>query len=54
MYTKGTFFQTFKGRKITKIEVNGEKFTVHFSDGEILKGLNLNELNHVVSSATGR
>ena len=51
---KGTFFRSFKGRKIIRIEMNGEKFSVHFNDGEVLTKLNLNELNYVVSSATGR
>lgn len=51
---KGTFFQNYHGRKITRIEVNGELFTVHFSDGEVLTKLNLDELNHIVITATGR
>lgn len=51
---KGTFFQNYRGKKIVKIELNGEFFTVHFSDGEILEKINLAELNHVVVSATGR
>ena len=54
MMVKGIFFHSFKGRKITKIEVNGELFSVTFSDGEVLENININELNHVVSSATGR
>lgn len=54
MMVKGIFFRSFSGCKITKIEVNGEKFTVRLSTGEILSGLNINELNHVVVSATGR
>ena len=51
---KGTFFQSFKGRKIIRIEMNGEFFTVHFANGEVLSKLNLAELNHVVVTATGR
>lgn len=51
---KGTFFQTFKGRKIVKVELNGELFTVKFSDGEVLSNLSLTELNHVIVTATGR
>ena len=54
MYTKGTFFKNYRGRKIVRIEVDGEKFTVKFSNGEVLKKLDLNELNHVVITATGR
>lgn len=51
---KGIFFRSFSGCKITKIEVNGEFFTVRLSTGEILTKLNLNELNHIVITATGR
>lgn len=51
---KGTFFKSYRGRKITKVEMDGEKFAVHFSDGEVLTDLNLNELNYIVASATGR
>lgn len=51
---KGTFFKSFRGKKIIKIEMDGEFFTVRFNDGEVLTDLNLNELNHVVASATGR
>ncbi len=54
MYTKGTFFRNFKNKKIVKIEVDGEKFTVKFSDGEVLSNLTLNEVNHIVITATGR
>ena len=50
----GIFFRNFKDRKIVKVEFNGEFFTVKFSDGEVLSRLNLNELNHVVVTATGR
>ena len=54
MMVKGIFFKNFKGRKIISIrEVNGE-FTVEFGDGEVLTKLNLNELNHIVVTATGR
>lgn len=51
---KGIFFRNFHGKKITKVEVNGEFFTVVFNDGEVLTKLNLAELNHVVVTATGR
>lgn len=51
---KGVFFRSFHGRKIVRIEMDGEKFTVRLNDGEVLTDLNLNELNHVVASATGR
>lgn len=51
---KGTFFRSFRGKKIIRIETDGEKFTVKFNDGEVLTDLNLNELNHIVASATGR
>ena len=54
MYTKGTFFRSFRGRKIVRIEVNGEFFTVRFSDGEVLENLSVNELNHIIVTATGR
>lgn len=54
MYTKGTFHRDFHGRKIVRIEANGERFTIRFSDGEVLQNLNLNELNYVIVSATGR
>lgn len=54
MFMKGTFFQNYHGRKIVKIEVNGELFTVKFADGEILTKLTIGELNHVVITATGR
>ena len=54
MMVKGTFYRSFKGRKIIGIELNGEKFTVKFSDGEILNNLTINELNYVVVTATGR
>ena len=51
---KGTFFKSYSGRKITRIEMDGEFFTVHFANGEKLTKLNLNELNHIVVTATGR
>ena len=51
---KGTFFRNFKGRKIVRIEMNGELFSVRFSDGEILTKLTITELNHVITTATGR
>ena len=51
---KGVFFKSYSGRKIIRIKMDGEKFTVHFGDGEVLTDLNLNELNYVVASATGR
>ena len=54
MYIKGIFYRDYRGRKIIKIEMNGEKFTVHFNDGEILTNLTVNELNHIVVTATGR
>lgn len=54
MFVKGVFFRNFHGRKIIRIEANGEKFTVKFSDGEVLTNLGINELNHVIVSATGR
>lgn len=54
MFVKGVFFQNYHGRKIVKIEVNGEFFNVKFADGEILTKLSLTELNHVVITATGR
>ena len=54
MMVKGIFFRNFKGRKITKVELNGEFLTVHFSDGEILKDLSVAEFNHVIVTATGR
>lgn len=54
MFVKGIFFRSFKGRKITRVAVNGEKFTVYFSDGEVLENLSLNEVNHVIITATGR
>lgn len=53
MNVSGVFFRNFKGRKITKVEVDGEKFVVHFSDGENLT-VTLNELNHILVTATGR
>lgn len=51
---KGIFFVNYRHRKIIKIEVHGEFFTVHFNDGEILTDLSITELNHVVVTATGR
>ena len=54
MFVKGTFFRNFKGRKIVRIEMNGELFSVRFSDGEILTKLTITELNHVITTATGR
>lgn len=51
---KAVFFRSFHGRKIVRIEMDGEKFTVRFGDGEVLTGLTINELNYVVASATGR
>ena len=51
---KGIFFQSYRGRKIIAIAMDGEKFTVRFADGEILTKLSLNELNHVIVTATGR
>lgn len=51
---KGIFFKNYHGRKIIRIELNGEKFTVRFSDGEVLENLNLNEVNHIIITATGR
>lgn len=54
MYIKATFFENYRGRKIIKVEVDGEKFTVHFADGEVLVNLTINELNHIVVTATGR
>lgn len=51
---KGVFFRSFRGRKIIKVEMDGEKFTVRFNDGEVLTDLTIIELNHVVASATGR
>lgn len=50
----GIYFKSYRGRKIVKVELNGEKFTVQFSNGEVLTDLNLNELNHVIVTATGR
>lgn len=50
---KGTYFKSFRGRKIIRIEMDGEKFIVRFNDGEFLT-VDLNELNHIVASATGR
>ena len=54
MYTKGTFHKSYRGRKIVKIEVDGEFFTVRFADGEVLSKLTIGELNHIVVTATGR
>ena len=54
MFIKGIFHQTFKGRKIIRVEVDGEKFTVRFADGEVLQNLSITELNHVLVTATGR
>ena len=54
MFVKGTFFKNYRGRKITRIETNGERFTVKFSDGEVLQNLNITELNHIIVTATGR
>ena len=51
---KGTFFQNYRGRKIIGIKMDGEFFTVIFNDGEVLTKLNLDELNHIVITATGR
>lgn len=51
---RGTFFKSFKGRKIIKVELDGEKFTVKFNDGEVLSNLTIDELNHIVVTATGR
>lgn len=51
---KGTFFRSYRGRKIIKIKMDGEKFTVHFNDGEVLTDLTIAELNYIVASATGR
>lgn len=51
---KGTYFRSFKGRKIIGIKMDGEKFTVTFSDGEVLTNLGINEVNHIVITATGR
>lgn len=51
---KGTYFRSFRGRKIIKIELDGEKFTVRFNNGEVLTDLTINELNYIVASATGR
>lgn len=51
---KGTYFKNFSGRKIVRIEMDGEKFTVRFSNGEVLTDLTINELTYVVASATGR
>lgn len=51
---KGTYFRNYRGRKIIRITMDGEFFTVCFSDGEILSKLNLDELNHIVVTATGR
>lgn len=53
MIINGIFFQSFKGRKIVRVETDGELFTVKFSDGETLK-VNLNQLNHILVTATGR
>lgn len=49
----GVYFRNYHGRKIIRVEFNGEKFTVKFSDGEVLS-LTINELNHVLVTATGR
>lgn len=54
MNVSGVFFRNFNGRKIVRVETDGEKFTVKFNNGEILTGLNINEFNHVIVSATGR
>lgn len=54
MIIKGTYFRNFKGHKIVRIEMNGEKFSVHFSNGEVLSNLTINELNYIVVTATGR
>ncbi len=54
MFVKGTFFKSFRGRKIVRVEVNGGFFTVRFSDGEVLSNLTIVELNHVIVTATGR
>ena len=54
MYIKGIFYFNYHGKKIIKIEFNGEKFTVKFSNGEVLTNLSIRELNHVVVTATGR
>ena len=54
MFIKGVYYKNYRGRKITRIEVNGEKFTVHFADGEILQNLTIAEMNHIVVTATGR
>ncbi len=51
---KGTYFRNYRGRKIIRIAMDGEFFTVHFANGEVLSKLNLDELNHVVVTATGR
>lgn len=51
---RGTFFKSFKGRKIIKVELDGEKFTVKFNDGEVLSNLTIDELNYIVVTATGR
>lgn len=48
MHIKGTFYRNFHGKKIIKIEVNGEFFTVKFSNGEVLTNLSIRELNHIV------
>lgn len=50
----GIYFQNYRGRKIIRIETDGELFTVIFNDGEVLKGLDINALNHVIVTATGR
>ena len=54
MYVKSIFYRDFRGRKIISVKMNGEKFTVHFSDGEILVNLTISEFNHIVVTATGR
>lgn len=50
----GIYFKSYRGRKIIRIELDGEKFTVHFNDGGVLTDLTINELNYIVASATGR
>lgn len=54
MFVKGIFFRSFHGKKITKVEVDGELFTIKFADGEVLSKLTIGELNHVIVTATGR
>ena len=51
---KGTFFRSFKGRKIIRVEMDGERFTIRFADGEVLQNLTIGEMNHVIVTATGR